>query len=69
MATRFVPIDRDTPLLLPPNLRDWVGDQLWRDLQLDIFFAARLGCSREGTDWKKVLRLLTLYRLLSPGSE
>ena len=21
---RFVPIDRDTPLLLPPNLRDWV---------------------------------------------
>ena len=24
MATRFVPIDRDTPLLLPPNLRDWV---------------------------------------------
>lgn len=26
MATRFVPIDRDTPLLLPPNLRDWVLD-------------------------------------------
>jgi transposase len=24
MPTRFVPIDRDTPLLLPPNLRDWV---------------------------------------------
>ena len=24
MATRFVPIDRDTRLLLPPNLRDWV---------------------------------------------
>jgi len=24
MATRFVPIDRDTPLMLPPNLRDWV---------------------------------------------
>ena len=24
MATRFVPIDRDTPLRLPPNLRDWV---------------------------------------------
>jgi len=47
----------------------WLGDQLWRDLQLDTFFAARLGCSREGTDWEKVLRLLTLYRLLSPGSE
>ena len=24
MATRLVSIDRDTPLLLPPNLRDWV---------------------------------------------
>ncbi len=24
MATRFVSIDRDTPLLLPPSLRDWV---------------------------------------------
>jgi len=47
----------------------WLGDQLWRDLQLETFFAARLGCSREGTDWEKVLRLLTLYRLLSPGSE
>ena len=47
----------------------WLGDQLWRDLQLDTFFAARLGWSREGTDWEKVLRVLTLYRLLSPGSE
>jgi transposase len=24
MATRFVPIDRETPLLLPPDMRDWV---------------------------------------------
>ena len=24
MATRFINLDRDTPLLLPPNLRDWV---------------------------------------------
>jgi len=24
MATRFVNLDHDTPLLLPPNLRDWV---------------------------------------------
>lgn len=47
----------------------WLGDQLWRDLQLDTFFAPRLGCSREGTDWEKVLRVLTLYRLLSPGSQ
>jgi hypothetical protein len=47
----------------------WLGDQLWRELQLDTFFAPRLGISREGTDWEKVVRLLTLYRLLSPGSE
>jgi len=47
----------------------WLGDQLWRDLQLDTFFAPLLGTSREGTDWEKVLRLLTLYRLLCPGSE
>jgi transposase len=47
----------------------WLGDQLWRELQLDTFFAGRLGVSREGTDWEKVLRVLTLYRLLSPGSE
>lgn len=24
MSTRFVPIERDTPLLFPPDLRDWV---------------------------------------------
>jgi transposase len=47
----------------------WLGDQLWRELQLDNFFGPLLGVSREGTDWEKVLRVLTLYRLLSPGSE
>ncbi|MGH8528327.1 MAG: IS1634 family transposase [Nevskiales bacterium] len=47
----------------------WLGDALWRELQLDEFFAARLGRSREGTEWEKILRILTLYRLLSPGSE
>jgi transposase len=26
MATRLVSVDRDTPLLLPPDLRDWVRD-------------------------------------------
>lgn len=47
----------------------WLGDQLWRTLHLDDFFGARLPVSREGTDWEKVLRILVLYRLLSPGSE
>jgi hypothetical protein len=47
----------------------WLADALWRELQLDEFFAKRLGDSREGTAWEKVLRVLTIYRLLSPGSE
>jgi hypothetical protein len=29
MATRFVNVDRDTPLLLPPDLRDWVPADHW----------------------------------------
>lgn len=47
----------------------WLGDHLWRALHLDGFFGARLPVSREGTDWEKVLRILVIYRLLSPGSE
>jgi hypothetical protein len=47
----------------------WLGDQLWQQLQLDEFFGARLPPSREGTDWEKVVRILTIYRLLNPGSE
>ena len=46
-----------------------MGDELWRMLELYQFFAQRLGVSREGTDSEKVLRILTIYRLLSPGSE
>ena len=26
MAARFINIDRQTPLLLPPDLRDWVAE-------------------------------------------
>jgi transposase len=47
----------------------WLADRLWRELGLDGFFGERLGCSREDTDWEKVLRVLTIYRLISPGSE
>jgi hypothetical protein len=69
--TPAVPVQLSRLQLCRP--RSWgacrLGDQLWRDLQLDTFFAPRLGVSREGTDWEKVLRLLTLYRLFSPGSE
>ena len=47
----------------------WLGDELWRTLHLDDIFSTRLPVTREGTDWEKVLRLLVIYRLLSPGSE
>ena len=47
----------------------WLADSLWRKLCLDKFFSACLGDTREGTAWEKVLRALTIYRLLSPGSE
>ena len=47
----------------------WLADTLWRQLHLDSFFGEKLGRSREGTDWEKVLRVLVVYRLLSPGSE
>jgi hypothetical protein len=47
----------------------WLADSLWRQLRLETFFGERLGRSREGTEWEKVLRVLTIYRLLSPGSE
>ena len=47
----------------------WLADDLWRRLGLDSFFGERLLVTREGTDWEKVVRILAIYRLLSPGSE
>jgi hypothetical protein len=29
MSARFVNIDHDTPMLLPPDLRDWVPPTTW----------------------------------------
>lgn len=47
----------------------WLALQLWEQLGLDSFWRERLAASREGTDWVKVLQVLTFYRLLDPGSE
>ena len=47
----------------------WLFSELWKELQLDEFWRARLGCSREDTDWEHVLQVLVCYRLLDPGSE
>ena len=47
----------------------WLGLTLWDGLELDPFWGARLGCTREGTDWLAVLKTLAMYRLIDPGSE
>lgn len=36
MAARFVNIDRDTPLLLPPNLREWVPEGHLAHFVIDV---------------------------------
>jgi len=47
----------------------WLTLTLWRQLQLDQFWAERLPASRKGTRWDAVLFVLAAYRLLAPGSE
>lgn len=47
----------------------WLALELWRQLDLDGFWRDRLPPSREGTRWLNVLKTLTVYRLLDPGSE
>jgi Transposase DDE domain len=47
----------------------WLALTVWGWLELDDFWAPRLGRSREGTDWLNVLKTLTVYRLIDPGSE
>jgi transposase len=47
----------------------WLAGQLWRELELDGFWAERLAQSRKGTRWDHVLQVLACYRLIAPGSE
>jgi hypothetical protein len=47
----------------------WLACQLYRQLELDEFFAQRLPASRKGTPWHLILQTLVCYRLLDPGSE
>lgn len=47
----------------------WLALELWRALELDRFWAARLEPSRKGTRWDLVLFVLVAYRLIAPGSE
>ena len=47
----------------------WLAGQVWRELELDRFWADRLPPSRKGTQWDQVLQVLVSYRLIAPGSE
>ena len=47
----------------------WLALQLWDLLQLGDFWRNRLPPSREGTSWYHLLQVLTVYRLIDPGSE
>ena len=47
----------------------WLGCELYEELGLDGFWAARLPDSREGTCWRHILQTLVCYRLIDPGSE
>src|SRR6202162_3219837 len=47
----------------------WLAGQLWRELELDRFWADRLRPTRKGTQRDQVLQVLVSYRLIAPGSE
>src|SRR6185295_3596508 len=47
----------------------WLGCSLWRQLGLDEFWRERLPEGKETVEWEKVLQLLTVNRLIEPGSE
>jgi hypothetical protein len=47
----------------------WLALWLWKLLKLDEFWSQRLEPSREGTQWRLILKALSVYRLIDPGSE
>ena len=47
----------------------WLGLYLWDLLELDKFWKQRLPSSRKGTSWLNMLKALSCYRLIDPGSE
>ena len=51
---------------LGPSL---LGLALWRQLQLDEFFAARLDGAEADVPWSRVAAVLAINRLCAPGSE
>lgn len=47
----------------------WLFLEFWDQLRLDSFWKDKLLPSRKGTRWLNVLKTLTVYRLIDPGSE
>jgi hypothetical protein len=47
----------------------WLGLTLWRELGLDRFWSERLASKRGEVSWERVLAILAINRLVSPGSE
>jgi transposase len=47
----------------------WLGCEIWNQLGLDEFWAERIDTARSPFKYSKVLKLLTLNRLIKPGSE
>ena len=47
----------------------WLFCELWNLLELDKFWRDKLKPSRNGTKWLNILKILTAYRLIDPGSE
>jgi transposase len=57
-------------LLRPRSFGDcWLGCWLWQRLELDRFWRRRFEDARGDVPWEKVLQLLTIHRLIAPGSE
>ena len=47
----------------------WIGNRMWEELGLDVFWSEALGQHRGEVSWEKVLRVLAINRLCEPGSE
>jgi hypothetical protein len=47
----------------------WLGLELWRRLELDRFFGARLDEQAADVPWSRVVAVLAINRLCAPGSE
>jgi len=47
----------------------WLGCEIWDQLELDTFWSSRIDTSKSPVAYSKVLKLLSVNRLIKPGSE